>query len=85
MIRQVYAGSASEYNKEIIMYCPAGKKPLSGGYDMSTGSRVVTVDQNHYYNLGGEGWKVSARLTNANGNPTPDYTFAGWLICATVQ
>ncbi|HSX66591.1 hypothetical protein [Nocardioides sp.] len=85
VIRQPYSGPASDANKQVIMYCPTGKKPLSGGYDMATGSRVVTVDQNHYYNFEGQGWVVSARLTNLNGNVTADYSFAGWLICATVQ
>lgn len=85
VIRQPYAGAVSDANKQVIMYCPEGKKPLSGGYDMAEGSRVVTVNENHYYNLGGQGWVVGARLTALNGNVTPDYTFAGWLICAAVQ
>jgi len=75
--------------------CPAGKKPLSGGFDAQLGSMRLNVRESHaasyppgihaQFPTGAEVWQVSAAV-DLNGSPaSTGWSLRAWATCAFVS
>jgi hypothetical protein len=78
-----------EDGKELFVWCPAGKKVLSGGYSYSAGSRRIGIRASEPVIAGGiyefDGWHVAGQVSDLNNNATYDWQLAAWAICANVS
>jgi hypothetical protein len=62
-----------------VAYCPAGKKPVGGGFDLGLQPMFVLGSQPQgLANDGPPGWKV--RVNNVSGQ---DRTFLVYAVCAS--
>jgi hypothetical protein len=75
--------------------CPAGKKPLSGGWLSGANNLPLDVKETHPRTLsagevpafpaGGEAWQVNAREVWSTNGSTANWYLRVWAVCATVS
>lgn len=75
--------------------CPAGKKPLAGGWLSGANNLPLDVKESHPRTLapgeveafpeGGEAWQVSAREVWSTGGSTANWYLRAWVTCAYVS
>lgn len=75
--------------------CPAGKKPLSGGWLSGANNLPLDVKETHPRTLaeneapaspaGGEAWQVSARQVWSLNASEANWYLRAWAVCATVS
>ena len=67
-----------------VVLCPAGKRPVGGGYELLNGGgpRLNAIASHPYANGPTVGWRVQLRNNNADVITT---TVRVHVICTTVQ
>lgn len=67
--------------------CPAGKKPVGGGFEAATGSMAFSPAYSHHITYPGDNtevWEVKGHAVY-NGVPGAAWSLQAWAVCATVS
>jgi hypothetical protein len=74
---------------DIRAYCPAGKQPISGGYnaliDVNTARNLFITKSSPVLDNLGSGWSVIVSNFNPVGQPTSNANVDVYVICQTLR